>query len=195
MPLPRLRSLAVAGLLLVPFTELPAQPRTDPAPIARVSLDVAIGGGTVRHDAFAAANNIQAEAMLAGRFLRRPSSSLIVAVNGFTNVAGGGDDLDCRVDITTPTGCYGRAFLEPSSALLGGAELRRYGAALRLLAGPIRFREEENSTRTGTHLRVDLAVPASSRIAFVFATRMSYLGRIRGEAIEIWGLSGGIRVQ
>ncbi len=186
---------ACACASLAPFGILPAQPSTGAVPMARVSLDAAIGGGTVRHDAFAAANTIQAEAMLAARFLRHTAASLVLAANGFTNVGGFGDDLDCRVDIAAPTGCYGRAFLEPAGALLGGAELRRYGAALRLLAGPIRFREEGSSARTGTHVRVDLAVPASSQIAFVFATRMSYLGRIRGEAIEIWGLSGGIRVQ
>ncbi len=195
MRLDRLCFFAIALLSLAPHREANAQPRTEPRPPSPVSLDVAIGGGLVRHDAFAIADGLQAEALLAGRLVSRSAGSLIAAVSGYTMVVGFGDNLECRVDPGTTRGCYGQARLSPTAALLGGAEFRRYGAALRVLAGPIRYREEGESARSGTHLRLDLAVPASSGIAFVVATRMSYLGRFRGEAIEIVGMSAGLRLQ
>jgi len=195
MPLPRVTRIVLALAFLAPFSRAQSQPRTERRPVSPVSLDLAVGAGNVRHGAYATAHGIDAEALVAGRFLARPNGSLIVAANGFLRAIGFGDDLECRFDASVPNGCYERAFLAPNAALLGGAELRRHGAALRLLAGPIRYNVEDASRRTGTHVRLDLAVPATSSIAFVLATRMSYLGRIRGEAIEIFGLSAGLRLQ
>ncbi len=196
MPLLRRTFLAVALALLTPYGDAQAQLPTEPLPPSKVSLDLGIGGGVVQHDAFATANGIQAEAVLAGRLLSRRGASLVVALNGFTRAIGFGHDLECAVDPASPSGCYPRPQLVPQAAFLGGAELQRHGAALRVLAGPIRYFDQEGGLdRTGTHLRLDLAVPASSRIGFVAAGRMSYLGRIRGDAIEIFSMSAGVRLQ
>lgn len=195
MTLPRLSCLALAIAVLSPLSRAHAQPRTEPQPPSKISLDLGFGGGRVQHDAFAMADGIQAEALQAGRLVSRRSQSVIIAANGFAKAVGFGDDLECRYDPSVPNGCYEDARLVPNAALLVGAELRRRGAALRMLAGPIRYAVEDASSRTGTHVRLDLAVPASSRIAFVVATRMSYVGRIRGEAIEIFSMSGGMRLQ
>lgn len=194
MPLPRLSCLVLAIAVLWPPSRAHAQPHTEPRPGSPVSLDLALGGGATQHDPYARANGIQAEALLAGRLLSRPSGSLVVAASGFATVVSFGSDLECLIDPNV-SGCVARASFVPTAALLGGGELRRYGAALRILAGPIRYREEGASSRTGTHVRLDLAVPASSRIAVVIATRMSYVGRFRGEAIEIFSMSAGLRLQ
>ena len=195
MSLPRLSCFVLAIAVLSPVSRAHAQPRTEPQPPSKISLDLGFGGGRVQHDAYAMADGIQAEALLAARLASRRGQSLIFAANGFAKAVGFGDDLECRIYPDAGSQCVERLRLTPNAALLVGAELRRHGAALRMLAGPIRYTVEDASSRTGTHVRLDLAVPASSRIAFVVATRMSYVGRIRGEAIEIFSMSGGMRLQ
>ena len=194
MPLPRLTRIALALAFFAPLSTVHAQPHTEPLPGPPVSLDLALGGGAMQHDPYADANGIQAEALLAARFLTRPGGSLVLAAIGFATVVGFGSDLECLIDPSV-SGCVARAMLEPIAALLGGAELRRYGAALRVLAGPIRYRTGDAGPCTGSHVRLDLAVPASSRMAVVLATRMSYVGRFRGEALEIFSMSVGLRFQ
>jgi len=159
-----------------------------------LSLDATFGPSTGyggrRH--YYASDDIAGEITLAVRPHPDRSSAWIAGVSvGRRSPVEFGDR--CRIEIGGPPGCAPAFPTFSHLGFLGGREWRASHAELRTFVGPA-FYWGGGASGLGGQLHVDAAA-GFRHLAFVVATRGSWLTRVDGETLRFRSIEVGLRVQ
>jgi hypothetical protein len=157
---------------------------------ATTAVDLAIGGssGSGARDEHSGGS---VDATVSLRKSRPRSFEAFVALTGAAEGFGAHGDK-CRL---TPSGsCAGPLTFRSVSALAGGAYATGLLSA-EVAVGPGLYSSNDNISAAGLQVRIQIATPPASSVAFVISGRHAWLPNYRGTRYEVSAATIGLRVR